>query len=55
LRVCKYEILEEVERDESEIDEPYYSVYTNGECREDAENDSESYHQDYEEEDYDEE
>jgi hypothetical protein len=31
LRVCKYEILEEVEvEDDSEIKEPYYGVYTNG-------------------------
>ena len=55
LRVCKYEVLEEIERDESEIDVPYYSVYTDGECRDDAENDNESYHQDYEEENDDEE
>ena len=48
-------MLEEIERDESEIDVPYYSVYTDGECRDDAENDNESYHQDYEEENDDEE
>ena len=39
LRVCKYEILEEVERHESEIKTPYYSVYTDGEHRDDDEND----------------
>ena len=39
LRVCKYEILKEIPREESEIEAPYYSVYTNGETREEDEND----------------
>ena len=39
LRVCKYEIIKEIPREESEIEAPYYSVYTNGETREEDEND----------------
>ena len=47
LRVCKYEILGEVEvEDDSEITEPYYGVYTNG-FGEDEDND---YDEDYDEE-----
>ena len=39
LRVCKYEVIKEIPREESEIEAPYYSVYTNGETREEDEND----------------
>jgi hypothetical protein len=50
LRVCKYEILEEVEvEDDSEIKEPYYGVYTNGFGRDNEDND---YDEDYDEEEY---
>jgi hypothetical protein len=46
LRVCKYEILEEVEvEDNSEIKEPYYGVYTNGNINEDND-----YNEDYDDE-----
>jgi len=49
LRVCKYEILEEVEvEDDSEIKEPYYGVYTNG-FGQDEDND---YDEDYDDEEY---
>ena len=47
LRVCKYEVLEEIERDESEIKEPYYGVYTNGNINKDND-----YDEDYDEEEY---
>ena len=48
LRVCKYEVLEEIERDESEIKEPYYGVYTNG-FGQDSNEDSD-YDEDYDDE-----
>lgn len=48
LRVCKYEVLEEIEvEDDSEIKEPYYNVYTNGNVNED--NDYDEDYDDYEE------
>lgn len=48
LRVCKYEVLEEIEvADDSEIKEPYYNVYTNGNVNEDSD-----YDEDYDEEEY---
>ena len=49
LRVCKYEVLEEIERDESEIKEPYYGVYTNGFGQDNKDND---YDEDYDDEEY---
>jgi len=50
LRVCKYEILEEVEvEDNSEIKEPYYGVYTNGFGQDNEDND---YDEDYNDEEY---
>ena len=50
LRVCKYEILEEVEvEDDSEIKEPYYGVYTNGFGQDNEDND---YDEDYDDEEY---
>ena len=53
LRVCKYEILEEVEvEDDSEIKEPYYGVYTNGFGQDNEDND---YDEDYDDEEYDDE
>ena len=46
LRVCKYEVLEEIEvEDDSEIKEPYYGVYTNGNVNEDND-----YDEDYDDE-----
>ena len=48
LRVCKYEVLEEIERDESEIKEPYYGVYTNG-FGQDS-NEDNDYDEDYDDE-----
>ena len=50
LRVCKYEVLEEIERNESEITEPYYGVYTNGFGQD--ENEDNDYDEDYDEEEY---
>ena len=47
LRVCKYEVLEEIERDESEIKEPYYGVYTNGNINKDND-----YDEDYDDKEY---
>jgi len=48
LRVCKYEVLEEIEvEDDSEIKEPYYNVYTNGNVNEDND-----YDEDYDDEEY---
>jgi hypothetical protein len=48
LRVSKYEILEEIEiADDSEIEKPFYGVYTNGDTEE--END---YNYDYDDEEY---
>ena len=50
LRVCKYEILEEIEvEDDSEIKEPYYGVYTNGFGQDNEDND---YDEDYDDEEY---
>jgi hypothetical protein len=52
LRVCKYEVLEEIEvEDDSEITEPYYGVYTNGDVNEECDYD-EDYddYEDYEDE-----
>ena len=48
LRVCKYEVLEEIERDNSEIKQPYYGVYTNG-FGQDSNEDSD-YDEDYDDE-----
>ena len=48
LRVCKYEVLEEIECDNSEIKEPYYGVYTNG-FGQDSNEDSD-YDEDYDDE-----
>ena len=48
LRVCKYEVLEEIECDNSEIKEPYYGVYTNG-FGKDA-NEDNDYDEDYDDE-----
>ena len=45
LRVCKYEVLQEIERDNSEIKAPYYSTYTNGDINEDND-----YNEDYDDE-----
>jgi len=46
LRVCKYEVLEEIEvEDNSEIKKPYYGVYTNGNVDEDYD-----YDEDYDDE-----
>ena len=46
LRVCKYEVLEEIAvEDDSEIKEPYYGVYTNGNVNEDND-----YDEDYDDE-----
>jgi hypothetical protein len=50
LRVCKYEVLEEIERDESEIKEPYYGVYTNGFGKDS--NEDNDYDEDYDDEEY---
>ena len=50
LRVCKYEVLEEIERDESEITQPYYGVYTNGFGHDS--NEDNDYDEDYDEEEY---
>ena len=47
LRVCKYEVLEEIERDESEIKQPYYGVYTNGFGQDNEDSD---YDEDYDDE-----
>ena len=47
LRVCKYEVLEEIERDNSEIDQPYYGVYTNGNINKDND-----YDEDYDDKEY---
>ncbi len=48
LRVCKYEILEEIAVEEdSEIKQPYYSIYTNGDVNEDND-----YDEDYDDEEY---
>jgi hypothetical protein len=49
LRVCKYEVLEEIECDNSEIKEPYYGVYTNGFGQDNKDND---YDEDYDDEEY---
>lgn len=49
LRVCKYEVLEEIERDNSEIKQPYYGVYTNGFGQDNEDND---YDEDYDDEEY---
>jgi hypothetical protein len=47
LRVCKYEGLEEIEvEDDSEIKEPYYGVYTNGDIN--SKNDYDEDYDDYE-------
>lgn len=46
LRVCKYEVLEEIEvEDDSEIKEPFYGVYTDGNMNEDND-----YDEDYDDE-----
>ena len=50
LRVCKYEVLEEIERDNSEIKEPYYGVYTNGFGKD--LNEDNDYDEDYDDEEY---
>ena len=47
LRVCKYEVLEEIERDNSEIKQPYYGVYTNGFGQDNEDSD---YDEDYDDE-----
>lgn len=53
LRVCKYEVLEEIEvEDDSEIKEPYYNVYTNGNVNEDNDYDEDYDDEEYEDEQY---
>jgi hypothetical protein len=50
LRVCKYEILEEipVERG-SELDKPFYGVYTDGNTEKDSEEEQDEYDDYYDE------